>query len=133
MPDAILLRPNSTSFDLTRIKAKLLASGSCTQDPENEDTLFIADRPPAREYAVECRLRGTSIATGVVKLGSDLIAFSIEWIGPKDLAVVRDLAEWVVAEYRPRIFSEVEGDDWTERCADGLDPMFPPELPPRSA
>lgn len=60
-----------------------------------------------------------------------MVYLSMDWIDTPDLEVVRDLAEAIVAEYQPRIFSEVEGDDWTERCKDGLDPMFPDHLPPR--
>ncbi len=91
----------------------------------------MAANRDSRAHAVKRRLDSpdNSIAVGLVVLAEGLIEFPIDWIGSDDLSIVRDLAAWVVAEYQPRIFSEVVEDDWTERCAAGLGPMFPSAIP----
>ncbi len=131
MPDSIILGPQSRAFDLVMIRKRLLAHPAVVADPLNDTQLLVAANKDSRAHAVKRRRDSPkhSIARRAVVLAEGLIEFPIDWIGSDDLSIARDLAAWVVAEYQPRIFSEVVGDDWTERCSEGLEPMFPSDIP----
>ncbi len=131
MPDSIILEPRARPFDLPAMRATLLAHPAVVEDPIKQEQLLVVADEESRAHAVRRRLNdpNASIAVGIVIVREKMIHFPIDWIGPPELSIARDLAAWIVSEYQPRIFSEVVGDDWTERCAQGLEPMFSGDIP----
>lgn len=134
MPESILLKPADRPFDLPAIERILLEHPAICREPNRAEAFLVARDEAARENARQRRLEDprNSISVGVIRLQQTHLVFAIAFSLPEDLAIMRDLAEQIVAEYQPRILSEIVDDDWTDRCADGLDPMFPDYLPPRA-
>lgn len=119
-------RPESAAFDVADLRAKLQERPECAPDPHDPDTLLVVGGEPARSWVLRKRAEDpkSSRACGVIIVREKMVALDHGWADPTAREVMRQFARWLFQTYDPRIFSEVEGDEWTDRCGGDVDALF---------
>ena len=46
------------------------------------------------------------------------------WATAEARTVMREFAQWLMDRDHPRIFSEIEGDEWTDRCGGDVEVLL---------
>jgi hypothetical protein len=126
--EVIVFRPADTRgmFDVREVRERLDQWRDCIADPHEADVVLVEHGEVAQDYRRQRRLADptSSRACGVIVVRAEMVVLDHAWATPEARHVMREFAQWMVGRYRPRVFSEVEGDDWTERCGGDVDVLF---------
>jgi len=95
-------------------------------DPHEADVVLVEHGEVAQDYRRRRRLENpaSARACGVIVVKSEGVVLDHAWASPEARTVMLEFARWLVGRYRPRIFSEVEGDERTDRCGDDIEVLF---------
>jgi len=134
MEECINLTPvDDSGYDAATIRTRLLENEHVIEDVRTTERLQVVCGADAQDYARRCREESeeNSFVGGIIVIRRDLVHFAPTEASRKAVETMRELAQWVIDNYPSKISGLVVGDDWTERCAGRVDPMFEPELPRR--
>lgn len=126
MLELYYLKPIEGDFDVDRIIRFLGALAHTIRDPADTDGPFLVCGSEERvAYVRDQRLNNPTF--GYPHVGMIRIAPAMVFIGQrcsmKIVPDVRRFAEWMHRNHSCRIEDEL-GNDWTDRCKGGLDPLY---------
>ncbi len=128
MIDFIILEISSDNYNPNALSAQILSHEACVIDPGQQNRILVLPNPNSRAKELENRGPENSseylFATPWLQMNERRVTFCNNTRKPEAIAVMKSVAQKIMDEYSPRVFSEHEGDEWTGACGGKIDIMF---------
>ena len=123
MIEMLHLEPDNGDFDRAVVEARLAQFPHAFRDARKPNVYLLCGSAEVAAWARDERAKsGEFPYVGLVDLAPRHITVR-QLCNEAELAVVRQFVQWLVDEYRCTIEDD-DGNDWTEACADSLDPLY---------
>ncbi len=122
-----MLKLSNTDLQLNTIRDKLLKHPACDADPQVLGRILVSFSDSIREEELKNRKSGSEVylyLTPWVEFKTDGVTFHHPDTEESAIALMKSVAQEIMDEYSPRVFSEYVGDEWTDVCNGKIDIMF---------
>lgn len=128
MIDFIILKIEDINYNPEALETQILSEDACLIDPGKTERILVIPNPDIRAEELDSRAtKGNNeylYITPWLQVEKRGVTFCNNTRNLEAIEVMKSVAQKIMDEYSPRVFSEHEGDEWTDACGGKIDIMF---------